>query len=208
MPVDYYAILDLESGADDAEIKKAFRKKAKKYHPDVNKADSANEQFKRVYTAYEVLSDPYKKKLYDEIRKDQGYSGEESYHGSESSFEQYDHSGFSEWEKRASEKAKEYADMRYQKFRKQDMSTSEFIYQQLGLFLSMSVLFLVGGAALYFAQSIIIAVILGKITLASLLGAAISIAFGMFLLYQVLKMAKVFSSSFYEKFGTQDEKDS
>ena len=63
---DYYAVLGLRKGADPAEIKKAYRKLARKYHPDSNKNNpQAEERFKEVTEAYDVLSDDTKRKLYD-----------------------------------------------------------------------------------------------------------------------------------------------
>lgn len=63
---DYYEVLGLQKGASDEEIKKAYRKLAKKYHPDLNPGDASAEQnFKEVNEAYEVLSDPDKKARYD-----------------------------------------------------------------------------------------------------------------------------------------------
>lgn len=64
---DYYEVLGIQRGAGDQEIKKAFRKMAKKYHPDANPGDKeAEEKFKEVNEAYEVLSDPQKKAAYDQ----------------------------------------------------------------------------------------------------------------------------------------------
>lgn len=59
---DYYEVLGLAKGASDDEIKKAYRKLSKKYHPDINKEADAEEKFKEVSEAYEVLSDPQKKR--------------------------------------------------------------------------------------------------------------------------------------------------
>lgn len=58
---DYYEVLGLSKGASDEEIKRAFRKLAKQYHPDVNKDPGAEEKFKEIGEAYSVLSDPQKR---------------------------------------------------------------------------------------------------------------------------------------------------
>ena len=64
---DYYEVLGLSKGADDASIKKAYRSLAKKYHPDMNQGDAeAEAKFKEVNEAYEVLSNPEKKAQYDQ----------------------------------------------------------------------------------------------------------------------------------------------
>ena len=74
---DYYATLGVEPGAGDAEIKTAYRRLARKYHPDVSKEAGAEEQFKAVNEAYEALRDPQKRAAYDQLRA-QGYRpGEE-----------------------------------------------------------------------------------------------------------------------------------
>ncbi len=71
MPVqykDYYQVLGVPRGASEADIKKAFRKLAREYHPDVAKnKKQAEEKFKELNEAYEVLSDPTKRKRYDEL---------------------------------------------------------------------------------------------------------------------------------------------
>lgn len=65
---DYYDVLGVSRGSSESEIKKAFRKLARKYHPDVNPGvKSSEQQFKEVSEAYEVLSDPKKKQQYDQF---------------------------------------------------------------------------------------------------------------------------------------------
>lgn len=65
---DFYEVLGIKKGASQSEIKKAYRKMAKKYHPDTNAGDeAAAEKFKEVSEAYSVLNDSEKKKLYDQF---------------------------------------------------------------------------------------------------------------------------------------------
>jgi len=64
---DYYDILGLKKGASIDEVKKAYRQLARKYHPDVNKEAGAEERFKKINEAYQVLSDPQKKQAYDQF---------------------------------------------------------------------------------------------------------------------------------------------
>ena len=65
---DYYGILGVEASAGEAEIKTAYRRLARKYHPDVSKEKGAEEQFKAVNEAYEALRDPQKRAAYDQLR--------------------------------------------------------------------------------------------------------------------------------------------
>ncbi|MEP7208421.1 MAG: DnaJ C-terminal domain-containing protein [Casimicrobiaceae bacterium] len=64
---DYYAVMGLERAASADEIKKTYRKLARKYHPDVSKEPNAEERFKEVQEAYETLKDPEKRTAYDQL---------------------------------------------------------------------------------------------------------------------------------------------
>ena len=69
--IDYYKILELDKSARDEDIKKAYRKLARKYHPDLNPNDvNAKKKFQQINEANEVLSDPEKRKKYDKYGKD------------------------------------------------------------------------------------------------------------------------------------------
>ena len=75
---DYYEVLGINRSADEKEIKRAYRKLAKKYHPDMNPGDKQAEQkFKEITEAYNVLSDQEKKKLYDQYGfEDDSFTGQ------------------------------------------------------------------------------------------------------------------------------------
>ncbi|QYA25036.1 J domain-containing protein [Gramella sp. MT6] len=69
--IDYYKLLELDKSASKADIKKAYRRLARKYHPDLNPNDKeAQARFQQINEAHEVLSDPEKRKKYDEYGKD------------------------------------------------------------------------------------------------------------------------------------------
>ena len=85
---DYYEVLELSKNASSEDIKKSYRKLAKKYHPDINKDPGAEEKFKEINEAYEVLSDPQKKQIYDQY----GHAGLEN--GGMGGFEGFSSGGF------------------------------------------------------------------------------------------------------------------
>ncbi|WP_271392978.1 J domain-containing protein [Aequorivita sinensis] len=111
--IDYYKILGLTKSASEADIKKAYRKLARKHHPDLNPNDkSAEQKFKQINEANEVLSDPEKRKKYDQYGKDwqhadsyekarqqqgsQGYSNQRTYTSGGQGFDESQFSDFFE----------------------------------------------------------------------------------------------------------------
>ncbi len=106
---DYYKILGIKKDASKEEIQRAYRKLARKYHPDVNKDKNAEETFKRINEANEVLKDPEKRKLYDSYgenwqygaqqeaqRHSQGFGGGRNSDGYSRSFHFGSNGGFEE----------------------------------------------------------------------------------------------------------------
>jgi len=92
---DYYEVLGVDKSASAADFKKAYRKLAKQYHPDVNKEASAEEKFKEVQEAYDVLSDENKKAAYDRyghaaFDQSQGGFGAGGFQGGYSGFDDID----------------------------------------------------------------------------------------------------------------------
>ena len=76
---DYYEVLGVGKNATDEELKKAFRKLAKQYHPDANpdNKEEAERKFKEVNEAYEILSDKQKRQMYDQF----GFDGPQNFGG-------------------------------------------------------------------------------------------------------------------------------
>ena len=86
---DYYEILGVDRSADEQAIKKAYRKLAKKYHPDTNKGNAQAEvKFKEATEAYAVLSDPEKRKEYDQFGRENLDGNYREYHFEEEDFDE------------------------------------------------------------------------------------------------------------------------
>ena len=92
---DYYATLGVNKDASADEIKKAYRTLAKKYHPDLNKEPGAEQKFKEIQEAYDVLSDDQKRKTYDQFGSaafdgSAGGAGFNGFNGFQGSFQDFD----------------------------------------------------------------------------------------------------------------------
>jgi curved DNA-binding protein len=90
---DYYEVLGVEPSAGEAEIKTAYRRLARKLHPDVSKEAGAEEKFKAVNEAYEALRDPQKRAAYDQLRT-RGYRPGDEVHAPPGGFGQGGQEGF------------------------------------------------------------------------------------------------------------------
>jgi curved DNA-binding protein len=104
---DYYKILGVDKKAAEADIKQAYRRLARKYHPDVSKEANAEDKFKNLQEAYEVLKDPEKRKAYDQLgsnwkqgqdfRPPPGWNANTQFHTSGGPFQEADMDGFSDF---------------------------------------------------------------------------------------------------------------
>lgn len=116
---DYYDVLGVQRSAPKDELKKAYRKLARQYHPDVNRDADAGERFKEINEAYEVLSDDNKRSTYDQFghagvnNSGAGFSGFEGFGSVSDIFEEFFGGGFGAGGRRQRQGPRRGADLRY-----------------------------------------------------------------------------------------------
>ena len=127
----YYQILEIDASANAVEIKKAFRRLAMKYHPDISNEEEAETRFKIIYIAYDILSDPHKRKLYDEFQLHKH-------------IEEESEPVINEWRRKAYSQAGRYSRMQYREFDDSMLSKITFHTHQGVAFLFCFALLCVG----------------------------------------------------------------
>jgi DnaJ-domain-containing protein 1 len=138
----YYDTLEISQNASINEIKKAYKKLALKYHPDVNKATDANEKFIEINEAYEFLSDTNKRKIYDDLISSNNQNQENV------------NQEFEKWKKQAKEKAEKYSKTEYNNFKENIIDKITEVYKTTKKGAKF-------GCGIYFGLSFIGASILG-----------------------------------------------
>jgi len=131
---DYYKVLGVPKNAVKRELKSAFRKLAMKYHPDRNKHQNAEEKFKQIREAYEVLTDDYKRKVYDQVghagydKKTRRWSTTYASQGATASAGFNNHNTYKDYEEYDDEDDDEYEDYFEDDYDYGELSTFTKIY--------------------------------------------------------------------------------
>ena len=123
--VDFYKLLGIADGATDAEIKRSFREMAKIYHPDINKSADAGDNFRMLYVAYDTLSDPFKRKMYDDLRRNDFLQTENF----------WNKAYYEKMQRRSDMRARGFAEMEFEKFEESVFSKVGFHAKQILAFL-------------------------------------------------------------------------
>jgi DnaJ-class molecular chaperone len=118
--LDFYNLLGVSLTASDAEIKHSFREMAKKYHPDLNNETDAGDNFRMLYIAYETLTDPFKRKIYDRLLENDF----------EIPLNRRNWAWYEKMQRRANLRARQYSEMQYHDFEDSAFSKAEFHTKQ------------------------------------------------------------------------------
>ncbi len=137
MNEDYYAILNISNRATKAEVIKAFRELAKKYHPDKNSSSNASEKFREVFEAYEILKNDSKRELYDHFWNEH-YLNKKSV-----SFNEYEPK-FEERKQKAHQQAESYSKMPYEDFINSALFNIKFVVKKTPTIGAIILLFIFG----------------------------------------------------------------
>jgi curved DNA-binding protein CbpA len=121
MAINYYQILEIDEKATEEEIRIAFRKKAKEFHPDLNKQPEAQQKFRLVYMAYEILGDDLKRKVYDYLLQKKRENGDVPCEEGDC---------ISRWADVAQSRAHQYEQMRYEYVKNTTLSGFDFHFRQ------------------------------------------------------------------------------
>ena len=135
--LDFYKLLGVPFLATDVEIKYAFRQMAKIHHPDINKSPEAGDTFRLLYVAYDTLSDPFKRKMYDRLLQEDHQSSDQP----------LSRAYYEKMQRRAAMRARSYAAMQYEEFEETAFTRVSFHVKQVIAFLLFFTMMCVGMAA-------------------------------------------------------------
>lgn|GEM_PF-4923840 len=123
--MDFYNLLGVSATASAVEIKSAFRIRAKLFHPDINGSTDAGDNFRMLYIAYDTLTDPVKRKFYDQLLTDDAKTDKEW----------ISRAAYEKMQRRAAMRARMYANMQYDKFEERTFSKASFHAKQASAFI-------------------------------------------------------------------------
>jgi len=187
---NYYKTLGITKNATNTDIKKAYRRLALIYHPDVNKEANAHQKFIEIQEAYEILSDTYKRSVYDDLNK-------KTYEKSESVTKE--ENNYYKWKEEATAKGREYSEMDFKEFKYKFLDTLVLIYDgtkkagKTGCLIFGTLFFFIDGLiGIYFIIKQIISISEGKTEfhIGIILGTILSIIFIYFGILGFKKMSE------------------
>jgi hypothetical protein len=131
--LNFYQILEINQSASEDEVKRAFRRLARLYHPDINSDPEAPDRFRLVYMAYDILHDRKKRQLYDELQV------------LKEAEERFNHEAdVRAWQRHAARSANTYAEMSYEEFNESFLSKLSFHSTQAFAFFLFFILLCIG----------------------------------------------------------------